>query len=342
VRRAFLCGTDHYSGRNYDHRKDWVRNRLIELSEIFAIEVCGYAVMSNHLHIIIRNRPDLRDGFSNREIAERWRKLYPKQFNSESSESIREQALRTLMGDPERIATLRARLGSISWFMKSLSEPIARRANREDGCKGRFWEGRFKCQALLDEAAILACMSYVDLNPIRAKIAETPEESPYTSVHDHVEARQAREHVMELQKQHRAKGGKTLTVKQKAFLKQERQHEKVDAWLCPIEDSPKSWKQGIHGLLQMTLDEYLALLDWTGRCIAKGKRGCIPPHLKPILERLQIDCAHWVDTVLSFGHIFHRAVGHVKEVLDAAHRVGLHWFQGLKNNDSCFPEGSPG
>ena len=134
-----------------------------------------------------------------------------------------------MVGDEERMAELRVRLSSVSWFMRSLNEYVARLANREDGCKGRFWEGRFKCQALLDDAALLACMAYVDLNPIRAGLADRPEDSDHTSVKERIEERQ--------------------------------RPTEVGSWLCPIGDEGPANR----GLLPMTRDEYLSLMDWTGR-----------------------------------------------------------------------------
>ena len=77
VRRAFLCGEDAYSGRNYEHRRAWVRKRVQHLSALFGIEVFAYSVMSNHLHLVLRNRPDRVAQWEDREVAERWCRVCP-------------------------------------------------------------------------------------------------------------------------------------------------------------------------------------------------------------------------------------------------------------------------
>ena len=190
VRRAYLCGKDCISGKSFEHRKDWVKDRLKFLSEVFAIDIAGYSVMSNHLHIVLRTRPDRVLGWTDEEVALRWLTLFSRSRSAsgEQSSALREKVA-AMKTNSTRIQQLRKRMSDLSWFMRCLNEYMARRANREDGCKGRFWEGRFKCQALLDEAAVLACMAYVDLNPIRAKIAQTPEESDYTSAQDRIQGR---------------------------------------------------------------------------------------------------------------------------------------------------------
>ena len=182
VRRAFLCGLDPYTGQDYSHRKEWILDRLRELAGLFAIEVCGYSVMSNHLHLVLRIRPDIAGQWSADEIALRWCRIFPSSHDVTGVPvEPNEDDLAMLTANIERVAELRERLASLSWLMRCLCEKIARAANHEDGSSGRFWAGRFKSVALLDESAILACSVYVDLNPIRAGLATTPEESAYTS-----------------------------------------------------------------------------------------------------------------------------------------------------------------
>jgi hypothetical protein len=84
------------------------------------------------------------------------------------------------------IEKYRNRLGDLGWFMKCLNEPIARQANKEDECTSHFWESRYKSQALLSEEALLSCIAYVDLNPIRASRCNTPEESDHTSIKERI------------------------------------------------------------------------------------------------------------------------------------------------------------
>jgi hypothetical protein len=143
VRRAFLCGTDSYSGRDYEHRKDWIRERLRELAGLFGVEVCDYAIMSNHLHLVLRNRPDVVQEWCDAEVALRWCQLFPRRSELTGAPSQPEDHdLAMLTADADRLATLRARLASLSWFMRCLCEWVARAANREDCCSGRFRLGR--------------------------------------------------------------------------------------------------------------------------------------------------------------------------------------------------------
>ena len=169
VRKAWLTGVDPNTGKSYEHRRDWVESQLLKLGVIFAIDIAAYAVMSNHLHLVLRIDIELANSWTDREVVEHWHQLFKgteitqKFVQGERIESYEIIALK------HSIAQYRSRLSDISWFMRCLNEPIARKANQEDNCTGHFWEGRFKSQALLDEAAVLACMAYVELNPIRAQ-----------------------------------------------------------------------------------------------------------------------------------------------------------------------------
>jgi REP element-mobilizing transposase RayT len=184
VRRAYLCGDDPVTGRNFDHRKQWLVTKIKQLSAQFSIDVCAYAIMSNHYHLVLHVDTDKAASLSDAEILARWTTLFPR--NGTLVETLvknqNSRAAKKLL--QQKLELWRERLQDISWFMRCINETVARQANREDECSGRFWEGRFKSQALLDEKAVVTCMAYVDLNPIRAGVTDTLENSDFTSIQE--------------------------------------------------------------------------------------------------------------------------------------------------------------
>jgi REP element-mobilizing transposase RayT len=182
VRRCFLLGDDPVSGKNYDHRKQWIDDQLVHQARYFGIDLLCQAIMSNHFHLVLRSRPDVVAEWDDSEVARRWLMLCPlrRDDNRQPLEPTEEE-LNSIRKDKDKLQQVRARLSDISWWMRLLSQNIAQRANRDDEEVGKFWQARYRAVRLLDETAILACAAYVDLNPIRAAMAETVETSDYTS-----------------------------------------------------------------------------------------------------------------------------------------------------------------
>jgi len=76
VRRAFLCGIDPFSGQNYEHRREWLVTKMKSLASIFSMDICAYAVMSNHYHLILRVDAESATAWTQREVIDRWTKLF--------------------------------------------------------------------------------------------------------------------------------------------------------------------------------------------------------------------------------------------------------------------------
>jgi REP element-mobilizing transposase RayT len=298
VRRAFLCGKDKYTGQSFEHRRQWMIDRVKYLTGVFSIEVCAYSIMSNHYHLVLFvNEQALADS-SDSEICERWSHIYSIpplvsrwQKGELSTDTKKEEALKI-------IAKWRLRLASISWFMRCVNEFIAVKANKEDKCKGRFWEGRFKSQALLNEKALLTCMAYVDLNPIRAKMSASVEESEYTSAFERIHNKT---HYGDTQAQDHQKP----LVKFIGAAHQER-------------------PQGIH----FTLIDYLELVDWSGRVIRDDKCGAISTQTPALLSTLGLDSTTWLSLASDFGKSYHGAVGSLEELAHFAESTGKQWISG--------------
>jgi putative transposase len=292
VRRAYLCGQDDHSGYSFEHRRQWIVDRINLLSSIFSIDVCAYAIMSNHYHVVIHVDAEKAQSWSNHEVAERWLRMFS------GPEYVRHWFAGETVSDGERamaeqiLQTWRQRLHDLSWFMRCLNEPIARMANAEDKCTGRFWEGRFKSQALLDERALLSCMAYVDLNPIRAGMAPTPEESDYTSI------------------QHRIR------------------HTEEHA-LMPFVREAQAAGEIISEGLPYELRDYLELVDWAGRQIRPGKRGIIDAQVPHILQRLEMDNTTVMEYLSTKHDLPLRALGSVDRLRAMAESVGLKFLHGV-------------
>ncbi|WP_348678950.1 transposase [Alcanivorax profundi] len=297
VRRAFLCGQDHYSGQDYEHRRQWVVDRLAVLGEVFAIDLCAYAVMSNHYHVVLRINQKKALGWSDQEVAERWMQLFSgplivKRWLKGETESA--ETLKAL----EIVQTWRERLYDLGWFMKCLNEYLARKANEEDCCKGRFWESRYKCQALLDEKAVLQCMAYVDLNPVRAAMAETPEESDYTSI------QQRSESVMSTSE------------------------DNLKPTLLPMVAANTAEAEDDDTVCRFRLMDYLELVDSTGRAVRDDKRGAISAHAAGVLDRLGIDEKAWLAHMKPKQQRKPIALGALDKLKEYAQMTGRKWIAG--------------
>ncbi len=293
VRRAFLCGFDQQSQQDYEHRRGWIEERIRLLSSLFTIDIAAYAVMSNHYHLVIRLAPEQAEQWSDQDVIARWTTLYKASLLVQRHQQGHQLSPVEFDAVSDTVSVWRQRLTSLSWFMRSLNEPIAKEANKEDQCTGHFWEGRYKSQALRTEAALLSCMAYVDLNPIRAAMAETPEASGYTSI---------KERIHQLTNPQTTTNRQTLDNADKKKLLQTITQHPIKPLLAFEGNITNKEQLG----LPFSLHDYLRLVDWTGRIIREDKRGAIDHHTLPILERLAVDPQQWLKESTQFERLYQK------------------------------------
>jgi len=254
--------------------------------------------MSNHYHLVLHVNEHENKALSDEAICERWSRLYSTPVLVErwlKQESISEAEHKVVI---EIINDWRERLIDISWFMRCLNEFIARKANKEDACAGRFWEGRFKSQALLDEDALLTCMAYVDLNPIRAKMSGSVESSEYTSAYERIHGVA---HVNE---------------------KPDNYHFTKKPLFGFVGDVHQHQQQGI----PFSLIDYIELVDWSGRILREDKRGAIVSEHPNLLNILGLDNDTWLSLASGFGKEYQGAVGSLEELALFASHTGKRWI----------------
>ncbi|MFN7874226.1 MAG: transposase [Pirellula sp.] len=351
VRRAFLTGVDRESGKDYSHRREWIRRRLEALASVFCVDVLSYAILSNHLHVILRSRPDVQGNLTDKEVAIRWLRVFPGRRIEEQLAEPSEIDVQRLVTDSKQLNKIRNRLSDISWFMRALAEPIARISNQQDECTGRFWEGRFRAQRIVDDAGLLACAMYVDLNPVRAAMANSPEESVHTSVYDRIEAEKgmciasaAFDLVPINSKESIAQRRKTIPLqRQDLHEKRKKNTKKVlrDSWLSPLRLSvdsqscdPQLHRGGTRasdkGFLRIDLNCYRKLLQWVA--VNKPIAGTVSPpkFLRDTLENCGVVPEMFSDLVWNFKKHFCRCVGGSDSMTGDAERIGRRWHQGQR------------
>ena len=320
VRGLFMLGETEQEGEVVKFRRGWVTELMQQMVAIVLIDIAFFATMDNHVHVIGRNRPGVGGHLTDREVARRWLILMRMRRNGTwlVKPPTEEQINRELSKKPQhgtrkpgagakrkrhhnRASELRERLADVSWFMGAFQECISRKINRDDENYGTCWSGPFKLDELADDAAILTCGVYIDLNWIAAQMAETPEESTDTSIGHRI-----------------------------AMLRQDGEAEdsagelvvEIDGWLCPLElhedrdvnderhfTSQTGKRASDMGILPMTLMHYIKLLDWLGRLMRTGKRGRIPKGLPPILERLGFDTDGFVASVRGMAELLGKKLG---------------------------------
>ncbi|GAB4193046.1 MAG: transposase [Wenzhouxiangellaceae bacterium] len=264
--------------------------------------------MSNHFHLVIKVQHEQALQWNADEIIGRWSQLFSQPDLIKRYRSGDQLSELELDAISDLLETWRKRLYSLSWFMRTLNEPIARQANQEDACTGRFWEGRFTSQALLDEAALLTAMAYVDLNPVRANIAETPEKSHFTSIQERI--------------QHWAKQQRTGA------------HASISTSLAAAATvllsfrNPDQAHQSDTETLPFQFEDYLELVDWTGRAIRPDKRGHIHKRYPPILERLGINNHKFLRHMKRNENGFYHMIGRPYRIQEAARMFGVRFFKG--------------
>ena len=267
VRREPLCGGKHA------YRKQWIERRLEELGAVFSIECAGFSVMDNHMHLLLRLDSPLAAQWSAEEVARRWLGLFPLRDSDGKALAVSEARIRRFAEDPDWVSKMRKRLADLGWYMKCLKEPIARRANREDDVSGAFWEGRYKSIAVLDEASLLATAAYIDLNPLAAGVAPTPEKSEHTSLRVRLD--------------HCDLNGSIPTLREDRSNLSRNDTQEAGLWLLPLDDNRADGAVRPGLMPGCTLSFYLGVVDASSRMVRDGKAS-LGPGVQPIFQRLAL------------------------------------------------------
>ena len=302
VRRAFLCGNDRYTGKSFNHRRQWLVDRISLQARAFGIHVCAYAIMGNHYHLVLRVDKPLVLALDDVEVLRRWTSIFrgpllvQRYLDGLSPSDAEMQTVR------EIAMAWRRRLYDISWFMRCLNEYIARRANAEDECSGRFWEGRFKSRALLNDAAVLSCMAYVDLNPVRAGLATSLSGSDFTSIQER--------------------------LRESELCDDTKRRKREKRFLLPFRQND-SYSQN-ESTIRLDFQGYLGLLEITAHLSRGDMTGLIWHQHEDTLHRIGLSVPQWRALSLETHSLSVQAIGDLESLRSYCRSTGRKWMAGAR------------
>jgi hypothetical protein len=316
VRNAYLGETR--GAKAGDPRKTWIRDRFAMLAEFFAVEVGAFAVLDDHLHAILRVRPDIAALWSAAEVERRWRSVFPFKPRTDVEKKAVPGQMRQEAADAKLVKLRRDRLSTVSWFMRCLAEPIARRANKADGARGRFWQGRFEVRALLDDAATLMGTTFVDLSPcfggrdsLTGGKPVPSDGAPFTSLRERAASR-----------------------------KESTESKRRDGWLSPFASGKARAKSGRRMTdepwLPLSSEDYHRLVAWTAKEVLAKKRTAPPADVASIIALFALEPEHFAATVAGFLDYFPRAAGSPKNMDKFAKIDNRRFMHGIRASVTVY------
>lgn len=258
IKHFNLCASDKKIKADYKHQRKCIERRILQMAHIFSVNVYAYAALRSQYHLVIYSDPQAPLNWTAQEIAERWLKLAPMRMNGTKGKLQREERLQALINNSKLIEKYRYRLGCLSWMIKFLNQSFAQENHKEGKVNRLLAESHCSVQPLLDETAVLACMTYIDLSPTLSGIYKKPLDSQFTSI------------------QNRCK-----------YL---REHDLLKPTLSIAGNV-------CNRSLTLLLKDYSQLVEWTGKNITCLNDAKIPTYLNSLLSDLHLNKKNWLSQI---------------------------------------------
>ena len=338
VRQLFLIGPDEETQAENVGRWDFCEIRLQLLASLCAVDVLDFSLLSNHIHTLLRNRPDVVSAWSDREVARRWLRLHPTDIAARESKDhvLTEEDLDRAVADKDLIKKARRELSSLSHFQKCLLEPIAKEFNRRDEKKGHFVAERFRCRRIDGDGCMLACSVYIALNAFRAGLCDTVEGHPFSSY-----SRRERGEADWL-------APMFLDERSIAYNQVAQMTEGQDGVKCLVAQaneypSPRCSEKGMSPL---HWSDYREITLWTATHIraryaaADGAQHevIVPQRIEELLLNLGIDPKFWIDTIDRYAELFYDFVAMPSQLEATARRLRQKYLKGIRACRARFVE----